>query len=119
LGSRAGPASTSHFGVTGGDTGTFSQAQQQKSERRARSTCASIGATKEEPQSTSQYCKLYAPDAAAVVFIDHQPQMTFGVASIGRAALINNVTLLAKVANEYRVPTVLTAVERRSMNSGG
>ena len=36
----------------------------------------------------------------AVVFIDHQPQMTFGVANIDRATLINNVTLLAKVAKE-------------------
>ncbi len=59
----------------------------------------------------SQYHKLYRPDDAAVVFIDFQPQMTFGVANIDRAALINNVALLGKVAKEYRVPTVLTAVE--------
>jgi len=59
----------------------------------------------------NQYQKLYTPHDAAVVFIDHQPQMTFGVASIDRATLINNVTLLAKVAKEYKVPTVLTAVE--------
>ena len=48
----------------------------------------------------SQYHKLYTPEDSAVVFIDHQPQMTFGVASIDRASLINNVTLLAKVAKE-------------------
>ena len=59
----------------------------------------------------SQYQKLYTSDDAAVVFIDHQPQMTFGVANIDRATLINNVALLAKVAKEFRVPTVLTAVE--------
>jgi nicotinamidase-related amidase len=45
------------------------------------------------------------------VFIDQQPQRTFGVANIDRATLINNVTHLAKVAKEFRVPTVLTAVE--------
>ena len=45
------------------------------------------------------------------MFIDHQPQMTFGVANIDRATLINNVTLLAKVAKEFNVPAVLTAVE--------
>ena len=28
----------------------------------------------------SQYQKLYTPEDSAVVFIDHQPQMTFGVA---------------------------------------
>jgi len=54
----------------------------------------------------SQYHKLYTPEDSAVVFIDHQPQMTFGVASIERASLINNVTLLAKIAKEFGVPAV-------------
>ena len=59
----------------------------------------------------SQYHKLYTPQDSAIVFIDHQPQMLFGVASMDRASLINNVTLLAKVAKEFNVPAVLTAVE--------
>src|SRR5207244_8550310 len=59
----------------------------------------------------SQYNKLYTPQDSAVVFIDHQPQMLFGVSGIDRAAYINNVTLLAKTAKEFNVPTVLTAVE--------
>src|SRR2546426_10447399 len=59
----------------------------------------------------SQYNKLYTPQDSAVVFIDHQPQMLFGVGGIDRAAYINNVTLLAKAAKEFNVPTVLTAVE--------
>ena len=54
---------------------------------------------------------LYTPQDSVVVFIDHQPQMTFGVANIDRATLINNVTLLAKVAREFKVPAVVTAVE--------
>ena len=57
------------------------------------------------------YLNLYTPQDTAVVFIDHQPQMTFGVANIDRSLLINNVTMLAKVAKEYKVPAVLTAVE--------
>ena len=60
------------------------------------------------------YLKLYTPQDSAVVFIDDQPQMTFGVANIDRALLINNVTLLAKVAKEFNVPAVLTAVETES-----
>ena len=64
----------------------------------------------------SQYHKLYTPEDSVVVFIDHQPQMTFGVASIDRASLINNVTLLAKVAKEFEVPAVLTAVETESFS---
>jgi len=64
----------------------------------------------------SNYHKLYTPKDSAVVCIDHQPQMTFGVANTDRATLINNVTLLAKVAKEFNVPAVLTAVETESFS---
>src|SRR6187431_756638 len=64
----------------------------------------------------SQYNKLYTPQDSAIVFIDHQPQMLFGVANIDRATLINNVTLLAKVAKEFQAPAVLTAVETESFS---
>ena len=64
----------------------------------------------------SQYHKLYSAEDSAVVFIDHQPQMTFGVDNINKATLINNVTLLAKVAKEFKVPAVLTAVETESFS---
>src|SRR5271154_2261183 len=70
----------------------------------------------ERKDSMSNYNKLYTPQDSAVVFIDQQPQMTFGVASADRATLINNVTLLAKVAKEFNVPTVLTAVETESFS---
>lgn len=56
------------------------------------------------------------PDNCAVVFIDHQPQMTFGVANIERQQLINNVSLLAKTAREFNVPVILTAVETESFS---
>ena len=62
------------------------------------------------------YQKLYTADNTAIVFIDHQPQMTFGVASIDRATLMNNVVLLAKVAKEFGVPAVLTSVETESFS---
>lgn len=64
----------------------------------------------------NQYHKLFTAEDSALVFIDHQPQMTFGVANIDRAMLMNNVTLLAKVAKEFGVPTVLTAVETESFS---
>jgi len=64
----------------------------------------------------SNYHKPYTSQDSAIVFIDHQPQMLFGVASIDRATLINNVTLLAKVAKEFKVPAVLTAVETESFS---
>jgi len=62
------------------------------------------------------YQKLYTPQDSAIVFIDHQPQMTFGVANIDRATLMNNVTLMAKVAKEFKVPAVVTAVETESFS---
>ena len=65
---------------------------------------------------SSHYHQLYTPEDTAVVFIDHQPQMTFGVASINRADLINNVTLLAKASKLFQVPTIITAVETESFS---
>lgn len=65
---------------------------------------------------SSHYHHLYTAEDTAVVFIDHQPQMTFGVDGIDRALLKNNVTLLAKVAKEFNVPAVVTAVETESFS---
>ncbi len=59
---------------------------------------------------------LITPETSVVVFIDHQPQMLFGVANIERQQLVNNVVLLAKAAKEFGVPTVLTAVETESFS---
>ena len=72
--------------------------------------------TQERTFKMNQYQKLYTPADSAIVFIDHQPQMIFGVANADRATLINNVTLLAKVAKEFKVPAVLTAVETESFS---
>lgn len=55
---------------------------------------------------------LITKDNAAIAFIDHQPQMSFGVASgIDRQLLMNNVLMLAKGAREFGVPAILTTVE--------
>src|SRR6516225_4556254 len=62
------------------------------------------------------YHKLYTPQDSAVVFIDQQPQMLFGVANMDRATLINNVTLMAKAAKEFKVPAILTSVETESFS---
>jgi nicotinamidase-related amidase len=59
---------------------------------------------------------LLTPENCAVAFIDHQPQMTFGVANIDRQLLVNNVVMLAKGAREYGVPAILTAVETESFS---
>ena len=64
----------------------------------------------------NQYHKPYTAEDSAIVFIDFQPQMLFGVANADRATMINNVTLLAKVAKEFKVPSVLTSVETESFS---
>lgn len=60
--------------------------------------------------------ELLNPANSAVIFIDFQPQMTFGVANIDRQALFNNVLLLAKAARIFKVPTILTTVETKSFS---
>ena len=42
--------------------------------------------------------ELLNPANSAVILIDFQPQMTFGVADINRQTLFNNVLLLAILA---------------------
>jgi nicotinamidase-related amidase len=54
---------------------------------------------------------LLTAENCCVIFIDHQPQMFFGVASIDRQALLNNLLVLAKAAKIFGVPVILTAVE--------
>ena len=60
--------------------------------------------------------ELLTPQNCALVLIDHQPQMTFGVANIDRQLLKNNVIGLAKAAKVFQVPTVLTSVETESFS---
>ncbi len=52
-------------------------------------------------------------DTCAFAFIDHQPWVAFPVQSIGAAALVDNVSGLAKVARALQVPTVLTTINGR------
>jgi nicotinamidase-related amidase len=60
--------------------------------------------------------ELLDPQNCAVILIDFQPQMTFGVANIDRQTLFNNVMMLAKAAKSFNVPTILTTVESKSFS---
>src|SRR6266699_1558745 len=57
---------------------------------------------------------LLTPDNCVVAFIDHQPQMLFGVSNFDRQSIINNTVALAKAAQVFDVPVVLTTVETKS-----
>ncbi len=60
---------------------------------------------------TQSKLELLTPDNCQLIFIDHQPQMAFGVQSIDRQTLKNNVVALAKSARAFNVPTIITTVE--------
>src|ERR1044072_1914486 len=59
----------------------------------------------------SRYLEVLTPQNSQLLFIDQQPQMAFGVQSIDRQMLKNNVVALAKAAKVFGVPTTITTVE--------
>ena len=59
---------------------------------------------------------LLDPKNCALVLIDFQPQMAFGVKSIDGQTLVNNATGLAKAARVFDVPTILTSVAEKSFS---
>jgi nicotinamidase-related amidase len=58
--------------------------------------------------------ELLTPDNSVMLFVDHQPQMFFGVGSGDRAAIVNATVALAKSAKVFDVPVVLTTVAAES-----
>ncbi|PJI90571.1 hydrolase [Sphingomonas koreensis] len=60
---------------------------------------------------TDPKLELLTPDNCQLIFIDHQPQMAFGVQSIDRQTLKNNTVGLAKAAKLFDIPTTITTVE--------
>ncbi|MFN3314981.1 MAG: isochorismatase family protein, partial [Hyphomonas sp.] len=60
--------------------------------------------------------EVLTPQNSQLIFIDHQPQMAFGVQSIDRQTLKNNTVGLAKAARIFDIPTVITTVETDSFS---
>src|SRR5215213_11419418 len=65
---------------------------------------------------TNPKLEVLTPQNSQIIFIDHQPQMAFGVQSIDRQTLKNNVVALAKAAKVFKVPTTITTVETQSFS---
>ena len=65
---------------------------------------------------TSSKLEVLTPANCQIIFIDHQPQMAFGVQSIDRQVLKNNTVALAKAAKVFNIPTIITAVETESFS---
>jgi nicotinamidase-related amidase len=64
----------------------------------------------------SKYLEVLTPQNSQLLFIDQQPQMAFGVQSIDRQALKNNLEALAKAAKVFKIPTTITTVETDSFS---
>jgi nicotinamidase-related amidase len=64
----------------------------------------------------TNYLDLLTPQNSQLIIIDQQPQMAFGVQSIDRQTLKNNVVALAKAAKTFKVPTTITTVETESFS---
>src|SRR3954451_16696024 len=60
--------------------------------------------------------EVLTPQNSQLIFVDHQPQMAFGVQSIDRQTLKNNVVGLAKAAKVFKIPTTITTVESESFS---
>ncbi len=60
--------------------------------------------------------EVLTPDNCQMIFIDQQPQMAFGVQSIDRQVLKNNVVALAKSTKVFNIPTIITTVETESFS---
>jgi nicotinamidase-related amidase len=60
--------------------------------------------------------EVLTPQNCQLIFIDHQPQMAFGVQSIDRQVLKNNTVALAKAAKVFKIPTTITSVESESFS---
>ncbi|WP_346840079.1 hydrolase [Microbulbifer sp. SAOS-129_SWC] len=63
-----------------------------------------------------QKLEVLTPKNCQLIFIDQQPQMAFGVQSIDRQTLKNNVVGLAKAAKIFNIPTTITTVESQSFS---
>ncbi len=60
--------------------------------------------------------EVLTPQNSQIIFIDHQPQMAFGVQSIDRQVLKNNTVGLAKAARVFNIPATITTVETESFS---
>lgn len=59
---------------------------------------------------------LLNPQNCAVLLIDYEPQMAFGVKNIDGETLVNNTVGLAKAARVFNLPTVITTVAAKTFS---
>lgn len=60
--------------------------------------------------------RLLDPTDHALILIDHQSQMAFATKSIDMVELRNNTALVARAAQGFKVPTIVTTVAEKSFS---
>ena len=75
-----------------------------------------FSASKDMTAMSNPKLEVLTPHNSQLIFIDQQPQMAFGVQSIDRQTLKNNVVGLAKAAKAFNIPTTITTVESDSFS---
>jgi hypothetical protein len=91
----------------------------QRFERRYAGDCVTFrldGTNLRRSRMTNPKLEVLTPQNSQIIFIDHQPQMAFGVQSIDRQTLKNNVVALAKGAKVFKIPTTITTVETQGFS---
>lgn len=66
--------------------------------------------------SSARIHSLIEPHTVGLVLVDYQPQMAFAVKNIDGQTLINNAVGLARAAQVFGVPTILTTVAEDSFS---
>jgi nicotinamidase-related amidase len=56
----------------------------------------------------SEVIPLLTPDSCALLLIDHQAGLAFGVGSTDRQVLLSNTVALARTAINFKLPVVLS-----------
>lgn len=54
--------------------------------------------------------RLLSPENSLITFIDYQSTQINSIGSMKHADLVHNAVLVAKIANQYKVPIVLSTV---------
>jgi nicotinamidase-related amidase len=74
-------------------------------------TVTSLPTAKPRPSA-----QLLDPDNCAFLFVDHQPQMFFGIGEKVRDTILNAVVALGETAKAFDIPRVLTTVAAESFS---
>src|ERR1700730_1095961 len=104
---------------TNGEVPQSAATATQRLERRYAGDCVTLrlaGTNLRRSRMTNPKLEVLTPQNSQIIFIDHQPQMAFGVQSIDRQTLKNNVVALAKAAKVFKIPTTITTVETQGFS---